>query len=196
MEDLQKLKKHMETEIQKNKGNWINRANKYLETLKMSWEQLREMDRKELKLKIREWDTESWKKEMSSKSTMKWYLEAKMRIGYDEFYNNNIASKYLARARTNSLQVREMYGRTKENKENNYDTTCQLCGKGEEDLEHFLIKCKKLETKRNKEIMEQLSKIEEKKKIPYLLFKVKKYEDVSEMIYKMWLLRKVLLKPP
>ena len=49
----------------------------------------------------------------------------------------------------------------KKTKKNNYDTTCQLCGKEEEDLEHFLIRCKKLETKRNKEIMEELDKIKE-----------------------------------
>ena len=50
--EFTKVKKHMETEIQKNKGNWINRTNKYLENLKISWEQLRKMDRKEIKIKI------------------------------------------------------------------------------------------------------------------------------------------------
>ena len=90
-----KVKRHMETEIKKNKGSWINRANSYLETLKLSWEQIRKMDRIEIKQKIREWDTETWKMEMSSKSTMKWYLEAKMKIKYDECYSNNTASKYL-----------------------------------------------------------------------------------------------------
>ena len=81
------------------------------------------MSRSEIKKKIRDWDTETWKEEMSSKSTMKWYLEAKIKIKYDECYSNRTASKYLAKARTNSLQVREVLGRTKENRKRNYDTT-------------------------------------------------------------------------
>ena len=44
--------------------------------------------------------------------------------------------------------MREVLGRIKENKRNNFDTTCQLCGTEEEDLEHFLLKCKKLEEKK------------------------------------------------
>ena len=53
-------------------------------------------------------------------------------------------------------------GRTKENKRNNFDTTCQLCGTEEEDLEHFIFKCKKLEEKRDKEIMDKVKKEKEK----------------------------------
>ena len=119
-----------------------------------------------------------------------------MKIKYGECYNNSVASKYLARARTNSLQIREVYGRSKESKKNKYDTTCQICGEEEENLEHFLIRCKKLEPKRDEEIMKELDKMKKEKRVPHLLFKMKDYERVSEMIYKMWLLRKVLLKPP
>merc|ERR1712030_254052 len=101
---------------------------------------------------------------------MKWYIEAKLKIGYDECYNNSNSSKYLARARTNSLQVRELYGRSKENKQNNDDTTCQLCGKEEENLEHFLVTCEKLEEKRDKEIMEKVKEVHTRKRTAYILF--------------------------
>ena len=87
-------------------------------------------------------------------------------------------------------------GRTKENRRNNFDTTCQLCGTEEEDLEHFIIKCKKLESKRDKEIMEKVKKEKEENRMAYLLFKIQKWEEVSKMIYKLWHLRKILLKPP
>ena len=119
-----------------------------------------------------------------------------MKIGYDECYNNSVASKYLAKARTNSLQVIELYGRTKENKENKYDTTCQLCKKEEEALEHFLIKCEKLEPRRDKELMEEIKHVQIKRKTSYLLYKTKKFELVSDMILNMWLFRMDLLKPP
>ena len=154
------------------------------------------MTRAEIKAQIREWDTETWKMEMIGKPTMKWYVEAKLKIKYDNCYTNSTASKFLAKARTNSLKIREVLGRIKENKRNNFDTTCQLCGTEEEDLEHFLLKCKKLEEKRDKEIIEKVRKIKEANRMKYILFDIRKWEGVSKMIYKLWHLRKILLKPP
>ena len=159
------IKSYLETEIEIGKGNWIKRANSYIQTLNLSWKKIKEMPRAEIKAQIREWDTETWKKEMMSLSTMKWYVEAKMRIRYDNCYTNKITSQFLAKARTNSLKVREVMGRTTENKKNKFDTTCKLCGKEEEDLEHFMIKCTKLEEGRNKKIMEKMKKIEEKNRL-------------------------------
>ena len=93
---------------------------------------------------------------------MKWYVEAKMRIRYDNCYTNKITSQFLAKARTNSLKIREVIGRTTESKKNNFEATCQLCGKEKEDLEHFVIKCEKLEEGINKRIMEKAEKNREK----------------------------------
>ena len=52
-------------------------------------------------------------------------------------------------------------------------------------MEHFLIRCKKLEPMRNKEIMKELDKMKKERKIPHLLFKMKNYEMISDMIYKL-----------
>ena len=49
------------TDIKKNKVNWIKRANSYIGKLQLSWDQIREMSRTEIKRKIRDWDTETWK---------------------------------------------------------------------------------------------------------------------------------------
>ena len=70
----------MEYEISIGKGEWINTTNRYLETLGLTWQKLRSMDRNEIKKNIREWDTDSWKEEMRSKSTMKWYIHYVRRI--------------------------------------------------------------------------------------------------------------------
>ena len=167
-----------------------------MQTLNLNWEKMKEMTRSQIKSQIREWDTETWKKEMMNSQAMKWYIEAKLKIGYDKCYTNKITSEFLAKARTNSLQIREVLGRRTDNKENNYDTTCQLCGKETEDLEHFLVKCEKLEEGRNEDIMKKIGKMKQKEKMAYILFKSKKWEEVGKMIYKLWHLRKILLKPP
>ena len=89
---------------------------------------------------------------MLNRSTLKWYREAKMYIKYDKCYSNSKTSSYLAKARTNYLHLQEYYGRRDRD---NFDATCPLC-KEDEDLEHFLIKCKKLENQRNTEIMKRV----------------------------------------
>ena len=88
--------------------------------------------------------------EMLHKPFLKWYRIGKKNIGYEMCYRNDISSTYLAKARTNSLQLEEHIGRGIPN----YDKTCKLCGEEEEDLEHFLIRCPELERKRNPEIIE------------------------------------------
>ena len=47
------VKGYMETEIRKNKGSGIKRANSYLKTLNLSWDQIKNMERTEIKKKIR-----------------------------------------------------------------------------------------------------------------------------------------------
>ena len=61
------------------------------------------MDRRNLKMKIREWDNQKWKEELEEKPTLKWYREGKPNIQYDLCYTNSISSNYLAKARTNTL---------------------------------------------------------------------------------------------
>ena len=85
--------------------------------------------------------------EMYNKPTLKWYREVKLHIWYYVCYRNNKNSEYLAKARTNSLQLEEHLGRGKRN----YDKTCKLCSQEEEDLEHFLVKCPMLQCKRDGE---------------------------------------------
>ena len=68
----------------------------------------------------------------------------KGKIGYDNCYSNNINSTYLAKARTNSLQLEDHIGQGVPE----YDRTYKLCKMKKEGLEHFLIKCPELERKK------------------------------------------------
>ena len=129
---------------------------------------------------------------MSNRSTMKWYRESKMRIKYDECYNNSLPSKYLAKARTNTLQVEEYYAR----RNRNHDKTCRLCGLEDKDLQHFLVTCPMLENKRDREIMESWRNIDKMKQTVDILFNEKLYNKTERIIKAMWLHRKDLLRPP
>ena len=44
--------------------------------------------------------------------------------------------------------------------------------------------------------MDKVKKIKEKDRMVYILFKLKDWEELGKMIFKLWHLRKILLKPP
>ena len=158
----------------------------------MTWEEMLEMDRRKLKLHIREWDTQQWLEDVLHKPTLQWYREGKLYIGYDYCYSNNASSDYLAKARTNSLQLEEYYGR----RNRNHKKTCKLCNQGKENLEHFLVVCPRLQQKRDPAIMNKWIDQSTKTQTASILFKDKDYYRTGAMIRKMWLYRKDLLKPP
>ena len=85
---------------------------------------------------------------------LKWYIQGKQRIAYENCYRNNRHSAFLAKARTNSLQLEDQLGRGKPN----YDKMCKLCQDGKEDLDHFMVKCEKLESERDRKIIEDTDK--------------------------------------
>ena len=140
------------------------------------------MGKKELKIKIREYDTEMWREGMQNKTSLRWYRQGKENIGYERCYSNNINSTYLAKARTNSLQLEDHLGRGVAG----YDETCKLCKLEEEDLEHFLIKYPELEKKRNKEIMKNEQRMTAEERTIQIMFKEKHYGETGKMIRSMW----------
>merc|ERR1712082_38892 len=95
-------------------------------------------------------------------------------IGYDFCYGNSYSSKLYARARLNALQLEEHKGRGNKY----YDTTCKLCGKGEENIVHFTIICDKLEQKRDNRLIDSSLKNPEDK-MGYFLFRNKRHIEVS-----------------
>merc|ERR1712179_546927 len=98
---------------------------------------------------IVKYDTEKWKEEILHKPSMQWYRLGKRKIGYDHCYRNSKQSTYLAKARTNSLQLEDHLGRGI----GNYNKTCKMCKLEDEILEHFPIKCPALQRKRDPTII-------------------------------------------
>ena len=74
-----------------------------------------------------------------------------------------------------------------------YDARCKLCQEEDEDILHFIIKCKKLEQKRNYTLIDRnIRDPEERMRV--LLFRNREYTRVSKMIRSLWDLRRDLLK--
>ena len=129
---------------------------------------------------------------MEDKPTLKWYKQGKSGIQYDQCYTNSISSNYLARARTNTLQVEKFIHR----RNRDHNTICRLCGLEEEDLQHFLVTCPRLEQKRDREITESWRNNDKQRQTVDILFNEKRYTKVSQMLRRMWSFRKDLLRPP
>ena len=109
------------------------------------------MDRNTLKQCINKYDTDLWEQSIRNSKILKFYALEKKVIGYNYCYKNSYNSKLYARARVNALQMEEHKGRGKPH----YDTTCKLCKEKVEDLVHFIVKCKKLEGKRDYNILDK-----------------------------------------
>ena len=141
--EFTELKNIMQDSIKKGKGRWYNNINRYRQELKITWDDLLGLDRKALKKLIRNYDNDCWEDGLLEKPTTEFYAAEKREIGYEHCYSNNYDSKLYARARINALQLEKHKGRGNKN----YNTMCRLCGEEEEDLIHFIVKCKKLEKK-------------------------------------------------
>ena len=172
----------------------MNSINEHRSKLGLSWDEIRSISRNKLKERIRKYDTSIWLEGLQKKISLRWYIQGKQRIAYENCYRNNRHSAFLAKARTNSLQLEDQLGRGKPN----YDKTCKLCQDGKEDLDHFMVKCEKLESERDRRIIEDTDKPIQERTVE-ILFKSKSNQKTAIMIKKMWDLRKRLrddLRPP
>ena len=129
---------------------------------------------------------------MKDKKSLYMYREEKNKMGYDECYSNTFRSELLAKARTNSLQLAEWYGRGTKGKG---DTSCPLCKHPEEDLIHFLIECKCLNNKRDTNLLNEIKRKKSKiLQVRMLLFNLKQWDKTAEMIQQMWNERKKIIE--
>merc|ERR1712033_155374 len=187
--EFENIKRMMEDIIKIGKGEWYRVVDSYLQELKIDWKTLCSMTKEGINRMMLEYDTEKWIKDLEEKSTLKYYREGKIKMGYENCYRNNAESMLYAQARINTLKLEEAIGRG----QRYYDQTCKLCGLEKEDLLHFMLKCPKLEKRRDREILD--NGIEDpEKKLTYFLFKQKNHQEKGRMIKDMWHLRRSILK--
>ena len=102
-----------------------------------------------IKKKIREYDTELWRKEMLNKSTLHRYRKKKYEIKEEKRIDNSLASMLWFRGRTNTMKLNIDHRFIKKG-----STVCNLCEE-DEDMSHFLFRCKKLEKERDYPFMKR-----------------------------------------
>jgi len=183
------IKNMMRDTLNKRKGRWYKAINEYKEELELFWEILENTDRPTLKKIIKMYDTEKWKDGLRKKTSLRFYIQEKKEIHYDLCYRNNKNSMFYARARINALKLEEHKGRGIEG----YDKTCKLCKEENEDLVHFISKCRKLEGIRDYELLDKnISNSEDRMR--KLLYRDNRCWDVGRMIKDLWDQRRKLLK--
>ena len=185
---FENVKDMMEDTMSVKKGRWYNNVNKYLEALGIQWDSLKEMPRKELKARVREYDTRKWELGLLSTKTQENYILGKQKMGYDMCYRNTYDSTFFAKARLNALKLEDQIGRGKKN----YDKTCKLCRETKEDMIHFIIDCPALEADRRYDLIDSRKNNSQEKLID-LLFDTNSSREVGSMIRKMWHRRRRML---
>ena len=163
--------------------NWGKKLKIFLKEVRMNFNDLEEMEKKHIRKRIREVDTEEWKKEMGGQSTMKMYMQWKKEIREEGIYDNRESSIYLFKARANALEVNSRIHFLRGG-----DRKCELCGNKEENLVHFLMECEHLKEERSSSLIEEYKGETSNDTVGNLLFKTKRgdVEELKEMIQKMW----------
>ena len=180
--------------IQKERGNrWMATLDNYLEILNMKYEDIERKDKKEIKEIVREYDSNKWKEELGSKTSVKTYYSRKKEIKEEKIYDNRGSSVLLFRARANILGLNDRKRHLEEGRDDK-DTSCRLCKCENEDLTHFLINCEKLEEERNPRIMEKSKGSNDDITVGNILFDIEgeDLEDTKKMLTRMWNRRKKL----
>merc|ERR1712121_524952 len=186
---FENIKEMMQDIIKMKKGNWYRMVSSYLRELKIDWKDIYDMTKEDINKMMKNYDTKLWIKTLEEKSTLKYYREGKASMGYEGCYRNNAGSMLYAQARLNALKLEEAIGRGK----HNYNQTCKVCGLEEEDLLHFIMKCPRLDKRRNQGILD--NGIEEpEEKLIHFLYKQKNHQEKGKMIKDMWYARRSILK--
>ena len=156
------------------------------EELQIDKEELIRLQKGELKKKVYAWDTEKWRQELEKKKTMLIYKEYKKEIKEEE-YENDLESTLWFKARANCLKL--------EDKNRQTSKECKLCGKEIEDLEHFILKCNRLENIRTEDIRLQKPHNEHTHEIiGEFLFTKEDITRKKSTIKKLWLRREAIIK--
>ena len=177
-------------EMEKN-TKWIKTTLKYLNEVGMTFGDLRQKSKKEIKQQLIQWDKEQWKKEMESKTSLQLYRIFKTEIREEDIYDNRPASTTLYKARTNTLQINDR------NRHINKETSCMICGdiNKKEDIYHFVLHCTGYIDERRKIRELQQPYLENEENIlGSFLFDRRNIERKKEQLHQMWKRRQYYMK--
>ena len=178
--------------FEKQSTKWARVVKEYLKEIDLNIQGLLSIT--DLDKEIKKLDTKIWKEEIQQKSTLTNYYRWKPEIGEEErLYGNGIDSAILFRARTNTLDLQWRKRFT------NDDTLCILCKREEETLDHFILRCEKLNSVRSEHIPELRPQAENSEIIikRLLLFQVESDESIlknKKSLFKLWKEREKKIK--
>ena len=171
------------------RGNkWNKKLNQYLEEIGIEFEQMVEMSVGQIKRKIKNYDSGLWYEDMQRKRSLSIYKKFKKEIKDERIYDNTIGSELLFRARSNTLALNI------DKRHRGEETRCELCERGEEDLQHFMLECMTLEENRDQEIMIKHWSPDKEEMIGNIIFDKEEIGKVKKMLVKMWHKRKTEIK--
>ena len=106
--------------------------------------------------------------------------EKKNEIKEEKRIDNSLASKLWFRGRSNTMNL---------NIDNKYmkkgSTVCDLCEEEDEDMSHFLLRCKKLEKERDYSFMKKKEDEDDEVILEKIFFGITDEESIKEMLTKM-----------
>ena len=126
-------------------------------------------------------DTEMWRKEVETKSSIKLYRECKTQIKEEQIYDNTPASITFFRCRSNTLNLKDR------KRFEGGDTKCVCCSEEYENLEHFILYCEEYQEIRNNS--REFDRPYEEEVLKKLLFENNKSEEIKRTIQKFWIKR-------
>ena len=170
-----------------NKIAWNRKFKEYLRDLDITFNRFQRMSKQEIRDAIRKVDTFKWNREIERKSSIPIYRKFKTQIKEEQIYRNDLSSTLLFQARSNTLPLNDEKRFKKE------CTTCELCHLEEENLVHFILKCKKLDKSRNDSFIDKFKDMDIDTKLGNILFNYEHIETTKIMIESMWKDREIQL---
>ena len=135
------LLREIYVEISGRKSGWSVVTRGYRKEVGLS-EKRESVGREVISEKVRKWDSEKWRSELECKSSLEIYRMSKKVFGDENVYDNRRESVLWCEARLNVMKLECR------NRFIGEDTTCKLCGSGDEDLIHFMLICSSLNEER------------------------------------------------
>ena len=158
-----------------------------MKEVNIKWEEIGQMSKAGIRRRVRKSDSKKWREEIDKLTTLSLYREYKKEIKEENIYDNRESSRVLFWARSNTLKL---------NDRNRHQpggvVGCELCGEDREDQMHFILKCRRLEYRRNKRVIEKLKGESDREMLGNILFQAKgeDLEEIKNMLKKMWEARK------
>ena len=184
------MKRIIEEKRNMKKDHWSLSVVEFMRNVNITYNELKELTKVQIKNKIKELETKQWRKETSERSSLKIYKNWKRDIrGEEQLYDNRPASVIFYKARTNNLNLNDR------KRHQNGLTKCEMCEFEREDLNHFILWCVGYQDLRAGEPLFQQPYIEnEDQLIGQLLFEEKNRDQVKDILYKFWRKREGKIK--